>query len=676
MKPSLRLTLLLASLLISVSQQAQAQGLSMFGDSPDQGSAAPSLALPPLSWQKLNYEEKILESLKKDIAVVIPPEQFVLTVQIKLKEPVLPKPAPPQEAPPPAAAEGDPGILGGDDLMSKLGVDSPSMSPDELKKKEDLFENIAGISIELMLDARVDKTREDIVKKLIQLVAPTVKKVKAEVKVTRLALTVEPEKPKPEPVKQPEMIDWVKEFKEPGGRIISLGIFAFFVFIVSFLAISKLNALGRAAIDAFKEYTAFQQEASNGKSVSSSNLEVASVSSGGGTATTAHKHHEEAPEDEAASALISSQHDKELAGIEKFKKLVTTNPQSASMFVRQWIKIRPEGSMDALIILTRSIQPENLVQLFDLMSVDERKTLSKILNSPLSKDALGRADLFLNNQIIMDLITPKPNLAPAMQELLMGITDEEIASVSQKNIKGAAALLNLLPAAQMIKIADTLPIELCEQIFPVCAVLSSDEALKQIESVKTLLVELRGQGEQAASPFIESVPELMSTASLNKERVLYTVLANSKQWSTIDKLAQKQFPATLVAKLPVEVLKEVVLLLPNVKRAELIVSQEEPMKSTLLSCAGEPGKKLRDMLDLEVRDIESNADRKEKITSASDKIWMDFVKVVRQALKSEPNFAKPTKAVLAEWQEELRGLKETSSATTGGGSDSSNSEAA
>jgi len=667
MKRILAQTLALASALLLFPQPAQAQGLGMFGDSGAGGGASSgsSLAKPPLSWQKVRYEEKILESLNRDIAIVLPPDQFVVTVDVKLRDPNAP-----QRNRGPKKNDGDGNILGGNDLMSKLGVDSPALSPDELRKKDDLFENIASIDVEVVLDEKVDKAREEIVQKLVARVAPSVKALKAKVNFSRLQLTV-PEAVKP----KPKLIDWVREFKDPAGRILALVLFAFAVFVVSFLGISKLNTLGHAAIAAFKEYVAVQQEAVSSKGAQAS-IETANVSGSTGGSETSGAHHEEATEDEAASNLISSQHDKELAGIEKFKKLVSNNPQAASMFVRQWIKIRPEGSIDALIILTRSIQPENLVKLFELMSVEERKTLSKILNSPLSKDALGRADLFLNNQIIMDLITPKPNLEPAMQELLMGVTDDEITAVAQRNATGAAALLIMLPSAQMVKIADALPNELCEQIFPICATLSSADALTHMSSVRELLTEIRGQGEQAASPFIESVPDLMSGASLNKERILYSVLASSKQWSTIDRLAHKQFPAVLVSKLPVEVLKEVFLMLSNVKRAELVISQEDDVRRLLLSSVGEPGKKLRDMLDLEVKELDSNADTKEKIQHSKDKIWMDFVKLVRQSLKSDPNFAKATKTVLAEWQQSLREVPNTPSSSTpedtSGGNDDAN----
>ncbi|MEO5666798.1 MAG: hypothetical protein ABIR96_01935 [Bdellovibrionota bacterium] len=640
------LTLSLACLLNFTLPSAHAQGLGLFSEGPSGGSSSgSSLALPPLSWQKLRYEENVISGLKRDIAIVIPPDQFVVKFEVTLREASVPK-ADGKKGKVPANSAGEPNILGGDDLMSKLGVDNPTLSPDEVKRKDDLFENIDSISLEVIIDTKVEKAREEILKKILDRVVPVTKNAKPKITVSRLDIVPNVLPPIPKP--KPTLGDIVREFKDPAAQIISLVLFALGVFVISFFVIGKVNVLGQAAIAAFKERTLSLQEAANASKVDVGSIEVSD------SAHDATTHREDAPEDEAASALISSQHDKELAGIAKFTQLVASNPQSASMFIRQWIKVRPEGSVDALIILTRSIQPEHLVKLFALMSIDERKTLSKILNSPLSKDALGRADLFLNNQIIMDLITPKPQLQPEMQELIMGVTEEEVAAVAQLSPEGAGALMNLLPAVQMIKIAEALPNDLCEQIFPICATLSSADALIKIAEVKTILLEIRGQGEKSASPFIESVPDLMANANLAKERLLYGVLATSQQWSTIDRLAHRQFPAALVEKLPVEVLKEVFLLLPNVKRAELVVSRDDDMRLVLLGSVGEPGKKLRDMLDLEVKELEGNADAKEKIHSHREKIWMDFVKIVRQSLKTDPNFAKATKTVLADWQSSLR----------------------
>ena len=639
----LQLTLLLASLFFSLPHEARAQGVGLFEGSGGNDPSAPSnsLAMPPLSWQKLRYEEKLLESLKKDLSVVVPADQFVVTLEVLLKEPSAAKPAA-KSGPGSKKAE----VFEGGDLMSKLGVDSPAPSPDEVRKKDDLFENIGSITIDLVLDTQVDKTREAIVTKLLDRVSPTIKKAKAKINVSRLDLVVakapiEPFKLKP--------IDWLKEFKDPAGRLLALTVFGFMIFLISFIGITKANKLGQSAVTAFKEYTVSQQEL--GQKKNESNIDVGQISNTqNGEAST----HEEAPEDAAASALISSQHDKELAGIEKFKKLVAQNPQAASLFVRQWIKIKPEGSIDALIILTRSIQPENLIKLFELMSVGERKSLSKLLNSPLSKDALGRADLFLNNQIIMDLITPKTDIDPALQELLMGVTHEEIASLALDNAEAAAGVMTLLPSSQMVNIAEALPNELCEKIFPLCASMTNDQALRRMEEAKSSLLTIRGQGQPAASPFIESIPDLMANANLTKERLLYSVLASSNQWSTIDRLSHHRFPASLVEQLPADILKEVFLLLPNTRRAELVVSQAPDMQRTLLSCAGEPGKKLRDMLDLEVKELESNGELKEKLQASKEKLWMDFVETVRKVLRADPNSSKATNQVLAKWIDGLR----------------------
>lgn len=608
-----------------------------------------SLAMPPLTWQKMQYEEKLFDSLKRDISLVIPPEQFVLTVAVRIREAAE---AEPEAKKPtrggPAGFGAVDGVLDGGDLMSKLGVDSPYMSPEMIKKQEDLFENIASISVEVLLDSRVDAAREEIVKNLLDRISPTFKDVKPKIAISRIDIL-----PPPVVKSEPQLIDWVREFKDPAGRTVAIILLGMIIFLVSFLALSKIGGIANAAIAAFKEFTAVQQEAATAKA----GIGASSMASDSPALTAAETSHDqpEAPGDEAASRLISSTQDKELAGVEKFKRLVEQNTQAASYFVRQWIKIRPEGSTDALIILTRSIQPENLVKLFDLLSVDERKMLSKILNYPLSRDALGRADLFLNNQIIMDLITPKPDLAPEVQEMIMAVTEEEISAIAKTQPGAAAALLNMMPANQMVKIAETLANDVCEQIFPICATLSMTNAVEQIAVIKNQLSELRGQAEQSPSPFLESVPDLMVTANPNKERILYAVLSQAKQWSMIDRLSAQYFPAFLVTQLAPDVIKDFFLMLSNVKRAELVVSQATDARQVFLAAAGEPGKKLRDILDLEVAELESDEDTKEKITHTQEKIWMEFVKVVRQNLKTDAKYVKAAKAVLNDWTEKLKG---------------------
>jgi len=567
--------------------------MSLFGGMdaapPSNGSGA-----KPLMWQKIEFEDKLTKSLRSNLSLILPEDQFLITVELRLKDEEKKKATSRSTA-------SAPSVLGGNDLMSKLGVDEPMTSMSDLENKDNLFENISSFTVTMMVDEGVDpereKTAEDLLKKLV----PRLNDIRPRVKLERIALidtkaaseAAAEEALKAEQKSAPLSI--LKDFKDPVGRVVALIIFGLIVFVVSFICVGKVIALGESAVNAYKDWVATQQQAGDAGGAS---IDISG--SVGDSGEHIHVSEEAGIEDEAASRIISSSADKNLAGIDKFRELVTKDPKTAALFVRQWLKFMPLGATDALVVLTRFLHPDQLVQLFNLMSPKERKDLSKMLNAPLSRDALGRADLFLNNQLILDLIVPKPELAPDIQELIFAVTAEEVSAIYVENKEMAAQVMSLLPSSQISSIASRLDDDVCAELYPLLAKANVESSLKNIESIKQGILKLRGDGDMVENPFIESIPDLMPTASMNKEKLLYNVLVESKQWKMIKVLSEQSFPSSLISDLPVELIKAAFLKLSNPRRAELILSKDESEREVYFSAVGEPGKKLRDMLDLEI----------------------------------------------------------------------------
>ena len=678
------MTRILALLTLFLSLPSYSQ-MGIFGDI-EQGAQANTSSAKPLIWQKIEFEEQLTQSLRKNLSVILPEDQFLISVNLKLKSDDKKKKAKkPSRKTASKSKNGDlpgPGglgapVLGGDDLMSKLGVGGHVSSPEELEKKDSLFDNISSFNVNLLIDESVGEDREKTARTLLKKILPTFKGTRPRVKVERLAMIDSKAAAEAAAVLKAEQnestLDILKEFKDPVGRVVALLLFGMVVFVLTFLAVGKMVKLGEAAIAAFSEWTtSHTSEGSGGGAgagaacggVGGASVVMAGAvtaaagdapgAGGGGGTMTMEMSEGAGVEDEAASAMINSSADKNLAGIDKFRELVEKETKTASLFVRQWLKFKPLGSSDALVVLTRFLHPNDLVKLFDLMTPQERKDMSKMLSAPLSRDALGRADLFLNNQLIMDLIVPKPELESDVQELIFAVTAEEVSSVFSEDKEIAAQVMSLLPSAQIASIAQALEDEVCIELYPLLAKSSVDDAVKNIDSIKAKLNALRGEADISDNPFIESIPEFMPSASSAKELLLYNVLKDSEQWTMIKKLSEQTFPSSLIGDLPEEFLKASFLTLSNPKRAELILSREESERAKFYAAVGEPGKKLRDMLDLEVAEIEKDEEARAELEENKDAIWNNFVLIIRNLTKTDPSFSKASNKVLSEWVERLR----------------------
>lgn len=122
----------------------------------------------------------------------------------------------------------------------------------------------------------------------------------------------------------------------------------------------------------------------------------------------------------------------------------------------------------------------------------------------------------------------------------------------------------------------------------------------------------------------------------------------------MEQLSKRYFPALLVKDLPKEVIKVAYTKMPAPKRAELVLSCDDQVRDIFYGIVGEPGKKMRDILDLEMSDLQKDEDTVSRIRDDKDKIWQGFVKIVRSLIKTDAAVAKSTSKALSAWIETQR----------------------
>ena len=644
------------SLATSFAAPAFAQGYG----SGNGGAVSPAQAERSIhEWKKFEFESQLREKLTQNISVVVPPSKFIVFVDAKLKKNDTKKNSEKKQGTvngaglPGADAPAGLGALQSEDLMSKLAVDG--VGPNLLEPVPTFFEALDSVQVRVTLNEDVPADREAVVKAVLDNTLSVYGTVKPKFEIKRLGLQV-----KPEPPKEKTNLDWLMDFKNPVGQIVAFVIFGFIITFGALLVVRTMGSVGNklaGAAQAFADNQKAQIDAAKPAPPPPPPMH--------GHLNDSEFHAEKkqkAPvEDErdldAISSLISSTDGKHLAGLEKFKSLVHANPKLASSLIRQWIRLRPDGATDALVVITRTVRPDDLVPIFNAISAQDRKAWGKLLSAPLSREALGRADLFLNNQIIMNMIVPKPKVQGDVQEMLMSLSPEDVVAVAQKDLEVGACVLNLISPQESVRVAQLCPDDLAETLFLASARITKRDIHDRMDQIREVLSSVKsGGGAFSTAPFVENIPDMISSMSVSKESIMFKMLAQSAQWDSLKKLSARYFPATLVMKLPESVLKEVFLALPAALKADLIVTQSEETGRQFTAMTGEPGKKLRDMLDLEIGDLQKDAARLEKAVAAKEQIWKTFVERTREYLRTDTTAGSEGAKIIATWIEDFKNV--------------------
>ncbi|OFZ35731.1 MAG: hypothetical protein A2504_09005 [Bdellovibrionales bacterium RIFOXYD12_FULL_39_22] len=545
------------------------------------------------------------------------------------------------------------------EILGQINLNQESVS---------IMDRIKNVTVEVLIDKSVSPLRQDMVKDLLQrivtpiaAVTPQVsyasiglippdeanaKREEEEARLAKLKLELEEAKKAAERVEENPVLKMIREFKIP----IAIVLFALLIGFLGFALLGRMIQFGNKFLTTLDEAftkTPAQQAAAHaptgagGEGVGG--MLAGQLSMSGGT--------------------ISLDDDVPLVGFDRFMSLLKSSPNEALLLIRRWINQQAEGSTQALTIIIKKSSTDDLLYIFDNLSVTERAQWKKNLVTDMDKNNLRLGDTFIEAQIMEDIILPPPTLDKESKKILSRITPQECARILRDDFEIGSILLNVLPTDF---IADTY--ELIDQE---TALLLSDYGLnytdgllnEKREELTKLLSTLDTKQKSVYAPFLDKIVDMIPYVGLEKERALFDSLYRNGKVEILKEVARENFPGELINRLSEDVVRKILMKYKRDQRVEFLLSLDDAEREFYLSVFGDKNSKMRSFIEADMELILENESKVSTIKSFKEKIGRAFIQFFRKELSIDESASPEIDRIIDDWIGEKAQQGQTTSTT-------------
>jgi hypothetical protein len=340
-----------------------------------------------------------------------------------------------------------------------------------------------------------------------------------------------------------------------------------------------------------------------------------------------------------------------LNGIERFKTFLLKNNVDAALLVKKWIKLGDKDEVNALRALVQQLENNELSKVFAILSQNERNSWKGFLDRTIDSDGLRKANLFISNQIVEEIIVPSAITDPEALDLLLRIKPENAAKFVQENPEEGKILMNVMNTKFVAKIIDYIDNSKVDGIINSSLEFNESSLESMLDSFKSKLKNY--QSVVSRTPFLERVIELIPIAAPSRENALYKALGKSGEQESLYDLAMDNFPAVLIVKLPSFFIKDLLQRYPMEQKIEMFLSVEEQIREQFIPIYAPAGSKANDMLELEFQKAENDLVFQKNIRSNREQIWKSFVDYSRKTIKSNKAIKRDIDGIVTEWSEKI-----------------------
>ncbi len=233
---------------------------------------------------------------------------------------------------------------------------------------------------------------------------------------------------------------------------------------------------------------------------------------------------------------------------------------------------------------------------------------------------------YIKGEMLKSFMATRPLVDPELLELTLKLKLHDVLKFTELHPASSGELLNLLNPAFISKVLDKVDITKMEKIL--IAAVDSDLSPAAAGTLKNHLKSyLTLNQKNSLAPKLLKVLEGVEP---DKEKIIYASMLRSASSDDLIETAVKNCPLEVVWLLPKSALNDILSVYPLQKKARLLVGLEESERQVLLEASSSEGSSARQMIDMEMKQIEENTLEFKRCQSQRTHQLHDFLKFLRQ----------------------------------------------
>jgi len=617
-----------------------------------------AVAADSLSWQKISLEEKIQRKYNGILASVLNDKQFLVDVEVSVNDPGQPNFDNNNKEGGVRVSDLTMPESSGDYIaFSKMGLEVPVLDKifDDSKtnlmnlyrynESYDLFKNLDSIKVNIYLSDKIPEKIREIAENLVRTTRFAVADMRPSFSFQSMEMewVPEPEEKITEPEAAPlapEEVEpkiWAKDWYEWAsrwGNAVGLIIFSLIMAAVAILLFKQWKAFMENYAKMMSPHARKEDEDKDDKENKNENESLLNNQA------------LDAQEDDLAIQQ----------GYERFQQCLQQHPDEAITIIRTWLIENSEETVLALRGLAQQATPEEMNQLLNGLTEEQRNKWKSLLTVHLEIPEIKQANKIIFQEVVKSLLVPSKIKDGELLNLVMELDPRAICQFFDQHHAQVGILLNLLGPSIISKTLSYAEDKKVEVWLSEGAKFDDSRLESSLPALKSALQSFKK--ENSPSPFLPRLLAMLQNATPANEESIFKAIANASGKNHLIDAATNLFPSDLILNLSDSIIKEVILSLPMAKRVELIYSRDPDLRDRFLDIFAEEGTPARDLIDMEIQSIDADMGRQDSILSRQDEIWFDFVKLVRTTINKNYAYKKIAGDIIEKWAAQVtKGFK-------------------
>ena len=311
--------------------------------------------------------------------------------------------------------------------------------------------------------------------------------------------------------------------------------------------------------------------------------------------------------------------------LEYFMEFKLKYPDAMKDFIRFQLNASTKDANATLEYLRTLMPSEEMTAIIASLNDIDRLKWKATIGSEKAIIDPARLMTYIRGEMLKAFIGSRPLVDPELLELTLKLKVHDVTKFCETYPDDSGELLNLLNPAFISKVLDKIDIKLAEKFLH--AALEAGFAGSKTSTLQANLKKYLNiaQKNNMASKLIK----VLEFVEPEKEKMIYAHMLKVASTDDLIETAVKNCPLEVVWLLPKSALNEVLQAYPLQKKARLFVSLEAELKTILIEASSAAGSSARQMIDMEMKQIEENPQELRRCQAQGTLLTLEFLKFLR-----------------------------------------------
>lgn len=336
--------------------------------------------------------------------------------------------------------------------------------------------------------------------------------------------------------------------------------------------------------------------------------------------------------------------------IEYFLEFKNKYPDVLKDFVRRQLVLNTAEAIVTLEYFQKIIPSAEMNAVISQLNERERDTWKTVVGKSNVIKNPNKVMIYVRTQMTKCFIAAKPMADEDIIELTLKLKASDVVKFCDQYPQSAGDLLNLLNSQFIAQVLDKLEMQKASSLLESAletdaGALNSEELKKSLKAFFTI---------NHKNGFPAKMFKVLESIDPGKEKVIYSQLMRVASQDELAEVACRNCPLDVIWLLPKSVHQEVLQAYPLQKKVRFLMSLDDDKRQLLIEASCPAGSSARQMLEMEVKQIEENPIELKRCMVQKTQLSQEFLMFLRSHVSNNQALVSEVRMATWEWLSQIK----------------------